>query len=115
MGVHFETSGVKRLVADISEAGPRNHLRLSRALRKTALDIEADAKIFVPVDTGALKNSISSDIDDFHAEIGPTMDYAHFVEGGTSKMAPQPYMAPAAERRIPGLRRAVIDIGGDIL
>lgn len=115
MDIEFKTSGVKRLYADISEAGPRNKARLSRALRKTALDIEGDAKIFVPVDTGALKNSIGSDIDDFHAEIGPTMDYASYVEEGTSRMSPQPYMRPAAERRIPGLRRAVSDIGGDIL
>lgn len=115
MDIHFDSSSIKRLRANISEAGPRNRARLSQALSKTAHDIEADAKVFAPVDTGALKNSISSDVAPFHAEIGPTVDYAHFVEEGTSRMAPQPYMRPAAERRIPLLRRAVLDIGGDIL
>ena len=117
MQIEFDTSGPKRLLADISEAEPRNKARLSRALRKTAHDIEADAKVFAPVDTGALKNSISTDAtsDGFHAEVGPTVDYAHYVENGTSKMSPQPYLRPAADRRLPRLRRAVLDIGGDIL
>lgn len=115
MEAHFNAAGVKRLAADLTMVGPRNTARASRALRKTAMDIERDAKVLVPVDTGALKNSIGSDIAPFRAVIGPTMDYASYVEQGTSKMAPQPYMRPAAERRFPGFRRAILDIGGDIL
>ena len=117
--VHFETSGVKRLMADISEAGPRNRVRLSRALRKTALDLEADIKLFIlqvgAVDTGNMLNGVSSDIKPFWAEIGPTADYSHFVNGGTSKMAPRPFMEPAARRQLPRLAKAVRDVGGDIL
>lgn len=115
MRASFNSAGVKHLLADISEAGPRNQARLARALAKTAHDIEADAKALAPVDTGYLKSSISSDIAGFHAEIGPTADYGHFVENGTSRMSPQPYMRPAAARRIPGLRKAVLDVGGSIL
>lgn len=113
--VDFDTTGLRRLAADISAADEVNTRRASAALRKTALDIEADAKIFAPVDTGALKNSITSDISEFHAEIGPTVDYAHYVENGTSRMRGQPYMRPAADRRIPPFRRRIAEIGGDIL
>jgi HK97 gp10 family phage protein len=118
---HFNAAGVRRLQATLTRKEGTVGAQAARALRKTAHDIEADAKALAPVDTGALKNSISTDISgdgrfaSMHAEIGPTVDYAHFVEAGTSRMGPQPYMRPAAERRFPGFRRAILDIGGDIL
>lgn len=113
--INFDTAGVRRLAADITKADVENAKKASAALRKTALDIEADAKIFVPVDTGFLKNSISSDISEYHAEVGPTADYAHYVENGTSRMNGQPYMRPAADRRLPPFARRIREIGGQIL
>lgn len=70
---------------------------------KTAFDIEAYAKMVVPVDTGALKNSISTEItpDGMTAVIAPHMEYATDVEYGTRRMSAQPYMTPAAERNKP--------------
>jgi hypothetical protein len=63
---------------------------------------------FVPVDTGALRDSIRTDIsrDELTAEIGPgdEIDYALAVEYGTSDTPSQPYATPAAEsarRRFP--------------
>jgi HK97 gp10 family phage protein len=51
----------------------------------------------VPVDTGALQDSIeewgSGDVWYVHADT----EYAGNVEYGTSRMAAQPYMRPAAE------------------
>lgn len=66
---------------------------------KTAFDVEAHAKNVVPVDTGALKNSISTEFenDGLTAIIAPHMEYAAFVEYGTRRMSAQPYMTPAAE------------------
>lgn len=95
--------------------------RASAAVRKTAYDIEADAKALAPVDTGALKNSISTDLEgdgrnaSMTAEIGPTVDYAIFQEYGTSRTAPQPFMRPAFDRRAPGLAAAFEQIAGEIL
>lgn len=66
---------------------------------KAAFDIEAQAKNRVPVDTGALKNSITTDFenDGLTAVVAPHMEYAAFVEYGTRRMSAQPYMTPAAE------------------
>lgn len=91
---------LNKVAIDLHGAGLRAQLGARRAVAKTALEIEATAKSLAPVDTGALRNSISSDITDgrYAAEIGPTVEYAPYVEYGTSRMAPQAYMGPALDR-----------------
>lgn len=111
----FDTSALQKLAVDLGQADAKVTGLVSKAIAKTALDIEADAKALAPVDTGLLKNSISSDIKPMSAEIGPSTHYAHFVEHGTSRMAAQPFMGPAFERRVPGLEKAIGQIGGKIL
>lgn len=76
----------------------------SAVVRKTASDIERDAKQNAPVDTGNLRASIGATytgdgrMSRMSAEIGPTANYAQYVELGTYKMAAQPYLFPAADR-----------------
>lgn len=75
-------------------------VRAKVAVAKAAFDIEAHAKTVVPVDTGNLKNSIQTQIeaDGLTATVGPrAVEYALYVEYGTSRMGAQPYMRPAAE------------------
>ena len=73
-------------------------IEASAVVRKTAYDVEGAAKQIVPVDTGALKNSISTTMDsDLSATVAPATEYAAFVEFGTRHMGAQPYMTPAAE------------------
>lgn len=103
----FDTGGIRQLRADLGKMSARAVPVASKAVAKTAHDIEADAKIAAPVDTGNLQNSISADIGVLSAEIGPTAEYGRYVEEGTSRMAPQPYMGPAAERRFPELEKAL--------
>lgn len=113
MGVHLDVSEARAVAARVSDAGPRIGAAASAILRKTALDIEADAKELAPVDTGDLQNSISTTItgDGRHgsmsAEIGPTVEYGIYQEYGTSRMAAQPYMGPAYDRRVAGYTSAL--------
>lgn len=80
----------------------------STVVRKTAFDVEAHAKTIVPVDTGALKNSITTEMDSsVSAIVAPHTEYAEYVEFGTYKMAAQPYMTPAAEAVRPGFEAAM--------
>ena len=80
----------------------------SAVVRKTAFDVEAHAKQVVPVDTGALKNSIATEMEsDTSATIAPHTEYAAYVEFGTYKMAAQPYMTPAAEVNRPKFESAM--------
>lgn len=117
MARFVDTSEVNHLAFDLADAPARVALKASRAIAKTAHEIEADAKAIVPVDTGNLKNSISTDLDraELSAEIGPTANYGGYVEEGTSRMGPQPYMRPAFDRRKEGLVQAMEQIVGDFL
>lgn len=81
--------------------------KLKRAIPEVAEDtvktsvmkIEADARENCPVDTGRLRDSINSRIeqqgDDITGIVSTDVEYAGYVEYGTSKMSAQPYMTPA--------------------
>ena len=105
------------VAADLGTAGVRATLAAGRAVRTTAALIEGSAKQAAPVDTGNLRNSIGTDLspDRLSAEIGPTADYGGYVEDGTSRMSPQPYMGPAFDQHAPDLERVLGDIAGDVL
>lgn len=71
----------------------------SEALIQTGADIADIAKQLVPVDTGALRQSIGSVPESSEKVIvgagnGP-VDYAAHVEYGTSRSAAQPFLTPA--------------------
>lgn len=71
--------------------------QIAQALEAIGLTAEAHAKELCPVDTGRLRNSISHARDDTAAYIGTNVEYAAYVELGTSRMKPRPYLRPAAE------------------
>lgn len=108
-------SQVRDLAADLAKAGPKQMLLAQRVIVKTAHDIEGTAKQLAAVDTGMMRGSIGSDIRPLQAIIGPTVDYAPFVEFGTSRAAPQPFMGPAAARHEPGYYQAMEQVLGGLL
>lgn len=120
MSFEVDTSELRALSADLASASGRVGSLASKALRKTAFDIEGTSKGLAAVDTGAMKNSISTTITgdgrfgEMAAEIGPTVDYAPHLEYGTSRMAPQPFMGPAFDRHAPLLEQALGQIGEDL-
>ena len=86
-------------------------------IAETAYKIESDAKKLTPVDTGNLRRSIKTDIkeDGLTAEIGTNVEYAIYVEFGTSKQPARPYLTPAYVKQKKkfndGLRDIVKGIG----
>lgn len=68
------------------------------ALEAIGLTAEGYAKLLCPVDTGRLRNSISHAVDEDEKTvyIGTNVEYAPYVEMGTSKTKAQPYLKPAA-------------------
>ena len=70
---------------------------IARALEAIGLQAEGYAKMLCPVDTGNLRNSITHTYDSFErkAYIGTNVEYAAYVEYGTSKTKAQPYLKPA--------------------
>ena len=57
-----------------------------------------EAQMLVPVDTGELSDSIDYKVEKMEGELFAGTDHAEFIEYGTSRMAAQPFMRPAATR-----------------
>ena len=88
--------------------------KLPRALEAVGLQAEANAKIEITRAvydtpearsgyrrTGNLRNSISHVADDSRAYVGTNIEYAPYVEMGTSKYPyPRPFLRPAVENYI---------------
>lgn len=74
---------------------------INKALELIGQRAERHAKIdYVPVDTGRLKGSISHASDGEWAYIGTNVEYAPYVEMGTSRQRAQPYLRPAIANHI---------------
>ena len=73
--------------------------------------VQEDAKARAPVLTGALRDSIVIESDGADKLVGSHLEYAGFVEYGTSDTPRQPYLRPAADAarsQAPGLAAAVL-------
>ncbi len=82
--------------------------RVSEAVKKTTLDVEAKAKGLTPVKTGTLRRSITSQFPSpLTGMVGPSVHYGIYVEMGTRHMGARPYMRPAAAQASSGFAAAV--------
>lgn len=109
-------SDLARFAADLRENADTLARRASQVVRKAALDTMADAKLVAPVDTGNLRNSITTDArpGDLVAVVEATADYAAHVEFGTRRMRPKPFMRPAQERNTPGFFEAISQLAEEV-
>jgi HK97 gp10 family phage protein len=73
------------------------NINLSKAALPGAIIIKDASSENAPVDTGFLRDSHDTAEIEGGAEIQVNADYAGFVEFGTSKMAPQPFLRPAID------------------
>lgn len=112
--MQIDASQLRGLAADLTGVSKTAGQAARAVVRKTALDVERTAKGLVPVDTGNLRASIGhSDLramgtsGSIEAEIGPSANYGIYVEEGTSRMGPQPYMQPALDRVAPAFEAAM--------
>lgn len=69
---------------------------IAKGLEEVGLTAEGYAKKLCPVDTGRLRNSITHAVDGDTAYIGTNVEYAPYVEMGTSRTRAQPFLKPAA-------------------
>ena len=97
-----EIRGIGRLQAKLAKLDPLTKAAVTRGVQKAGLKVEGDAKLMAPVDTGALRGSINTSgmttATGAQASIGTSLEYAPYVELGTSKMSAQPYLQPALQK-----------------
>lgn len=91
-------AGGVTLTDNTGEVAEAMQAAILRALERIGSQAEGYAKDLCPVDTGNLRNSITHKVDDAEQAvyIGTNVEYAPYVEIGTSKQAAQPYLKPAA-------------------
>lgn len=72
---------------------------VGREVLRRTIRVETAAKRLCPVDTGRLRSSITHevavDLDGLVARIGTNVEYAPYVEFGTSRATAQPFLVPA--------------------
>lgn len=100
---------LKRKLAALAKFADKEFLEATEDAKKRVVRI---AQQKAPVDTGKLESSIEgtvkTDGDNIVMLVGSPVEYAIYVEAGTSKMAAQPYLRPALEQ---GLEEYEKDIG----
>lgn len=87
---------------NIAEALSELEQKEAKALEMIGLKAEGYAKALCPVDTGNLRNSITHQVSlaEDGVYIGTNVEYAPYVELGTSKKSERPFIRPAVENHI---------------
>ncbi len=91
---------------------------LQKSLEKVGLIVERQAKINVTspqpsgkthsyVDTNRLATSVTHEVGDGYVEIGSNVKYGKYLEHGTSRMPPYPWLFPAVELKKPEIIEAL--------
>jgi HK97 gp10 family phage protein len=93
------TTSVKTSGARWAEVEEKVQQAVAGAVRETAVEIADRARALAPVRTGHLRDSIeATETGPYEWDVAANADYAQFVELGTSRMAPQPFLLPAAQQ-----------------
>lgn len=93
-----EIIGLNALLVTLNEVTDDIGRKVGDLIQQAGQECQAEAKGHAPVDTGRLRDSITYEATgDLEATVSTDVPYSTFVELGTYKMAPRPYMLPAFE------------------
>lgn len=108
MPVTVDISDVMERLNSIGDVG-----KVATSLQSTVPQIERDAKLVCPVDTGNLRSSITTSVEsdgsNVTATVGTNVEYAPFVEYGTKKMSAKPFLIPAFESNKEWILQTLLD------
>jgi HK97 gp10 family phage protein len=99
------------LNSKFQEAIKQMQQKRDTAIKKVSAIVEAEAKLRTPVLTGTLKRSIThqteSNENESRGRVGTNVQYAVWVEKGSTTTPAQPFLVPAIEENIDQLREVV--------
>ena len=74
------------MAREINLTSISNHFgkKVQKVVRKATFKAEKDIKEFTPVDTGNLRNSFQSEVQDYRGEVFTNVEYAEPVAYGTN-------------------------------
>lgn len=108
--VAFKLDGAEQVKAKLLDISEKTEQKMKEAVGEAGLNIQRNAKLVCPVDTGTLRNSIMVDFQGLTATVHTNIPYAPYVEFGTFKMRARPYLTPAAEMEQPKFINKLIEI-----
>ena len=98
MKIEIDDAAVLAMFKDMEEEIPK---AMEEVISNAGAIALTEARNKVPVDTGALKGSLTLEVerngDQSSATVGSILEYAPFVEYGSSGRPPKPFMEPALE------------------
>lgn len=113
--------GFVETLADLTQATVTVPVRAEEKVDEVAHKVEASAKEFAPKGDRPhpkypekIAESIETTGEGTFREVGPTARHGWFMENGTYKDAPQPYMGPALDKHEGELVSGLEDVAGDI-
>lgn len=96
MNTNITVSGLDAFSSSLDTWLSEKITKTDEAVQGAGLDCEAGAKQRAPVDTGRLRASIQyQNVGPAECTVGTNVEYAGYVELGTSRQSPQPYLFPA--------------------
>lgn len=114
--IAVQVFGARETRAALRAFGAAAKAAVRREIAASAFRVQEGARRRCPVRTGALWRSITVDLWEDSAQVGPHMPYDAYVEFGTRRMEARPYLFPAAEeeaKRFPqALAEAVRRVAG---
>lgn len=97
MGIKVDVQGLDKLITKYEKRA--NAINAKAIVDLGTAMVEAQAKSLTPVDTGRLRNSehstVTGNAQSAEGSVSTNVEYAPYVEFGTSKMKAQPYLRPA--------------------
>lgn len=103
MRIDVDLSGLSDAIKKIKAYELTKKEGVQRVIAETAVNIQSEAISRTPVETGNLKGEWNMDIrpDGLGAVISNPVEYAPYVEFGTSRAKAQPMLFPAFELNRP--------------
>ena len=105
------------LNADWSKFGDKLQNVIEIAARHIELDAKDRLRNWPAHDTGMTIGTTQSrkqDTEGLVWRVGPTTEYAPFIEFGTWKMRARPFMVPSAEKESPRVEKAITELFKDL-
>ena len=115
----IEATNVDVVARDFTKAGVFVQLNVGRLVADTAARVAATQRTLIPVATGKTKSQIKVRLapDQLSATVGVSGNrryIAWFLEYGTVKMGPRPFVGPSASKHLPGFERALAELAVDV-
>ena len=103
----MQVKGIEGVVNKLRQMDLLVQTETKIVLKESGMKIQADAKRNVLVDTGRLKNSITTEVfnNGYTVTVGTNIQYAPFVEYGTRYWGGKPFLRPAYKDNTENIQR----------